>query len=351
MRSRTAIWSALLNSLSSVALASRPGTIGAPKGGGSCITPKVFIISMFEPEAAIWVFTAIPEGALHGKRGEINAATTITALTLSPVFNLTQTYFLIAGIAGINPEVATICSVTFARFAVQVALQFEFDAREIPTNFSTGYVPFGAVSPNEYPTILYGTEVFEVNNRLRQLAIEFAKTAALADSSAAQSYRAAYTGPASEPPTIVSCDVATSDVYYSGTLLSQAFANTTKLFTNGTGNYCSTAQEDNATLEALMRGAMNNLVDFSRIIVMRTASDFDRPFAGESPLVNLFYSDQGAFGPAVQNLYLAGVKVVQGVLKEWDTTFRKGVVPENYIGDIFGSLGGQPDFGYVLGTS
>jgi purine nucleoside permease len=136
-------------------------------------------------------------------------------------------------------------------------------------------------------------------------------------------------------------------VYYSGSLLSQAFANTTKLLTNGSGTYCSTAQEDNATLEALMRGAMSKLVDFSRIIVMRTASDFDRPFPGESSLVNLLFADQGAFVPAVKNLYLAGVKVVEGILQQWDIKFLEGVTPTNYIGDIFGSLGGRPDFGYV----
>ena len=45
---------------------------------------------------------------------------------------------MIAGIAGINPKVATLGSVTFARYAVQVALQYEFDAREIPSNFTTG---------------------------------------------------------------------------------------------------------------------------------------------------------------------------------------------------------------------
>lgn len=45
---------------------------------------------------------------------------------------------MIAGIGGVNPEVATLGSVTFARYAVQVALQYEFDAREIPSNYSTG---------------------------------------------------------------------------------------------------------------------------------------------------------------------------------------------------------------------
>ena len=47
---------------------------------------------------------------------------------------------MVGGIAGINPKIATLGSVTFARYAVQVALQYEFDAREIPDNLTTGSV-------------------------------------------------------------------------------------------------------------------------------------------------------------------------------------------------------------------
>ena len=148
------------------------------------------------------------------------------------------------------------------------------------------YVPQGSTDPTEYPQSIYGTEVFEVNDNLRQLAIDFAKTAMLNDSTDAMAYRAHYASTSayeagSQAPSVVGCDTATSDVYFSGALLSEAFENTTKLFTNGSGVYCTTAQEDTATLEALLRGAIANLTDFSRIIVMRTASDFDRPYAGE----------------------------------------------------------------------
>lgn len=185
---------------------------------------------------------------------------------------------------------------------------------------------------------------------MRQLAIGFASTAQLNDSDDAIAYRANYATTAaysagSKGPGVIACDVATSDVYFSGTLLSEAFENTTKLFTNGSGEYCTTAQEDNATLEALLRGATYNLTDFSRIIILRTASDFDRPYAGEAATTNLFYAEQGGFEPAIQNIYLAGVKVVEGILDGWGSTFEKGIPATNYIGDIFGTLGGVPDFG------
>lgn len=211
------------------------------------------------------------------------------------------------------------------------------------------YIPQGSQFPDQYPKSIYGTEVFEVNQALRDIAVEFAKTAKLNDSAIAKAYRANYATTSafvagSKPPGVVACDVATSDVYFSGNLLSEAFENTTKLFTNGSGTYCTTAQEDNATLEALLRGAVYHLVDFARIIILRTASDFDRPYAGEAATSNLFV-DQGGFEPAIENIYLAGVKVVEGILKEWNSTFLKGVRPKNYIGDILGSLGGTPDFG------
>lgn len=280
---------------------------------------------------------------------EINAASTISALIYSRTFNLATTYFLIAGVAGVSPKVTTIGSVTFARFAVQVALQYQIDAREIPTDWPTGYVPQGSYSPDQYPGYIYGTEVFELNDALRQRVIDFASNVTLVDSEDAQAVRANYAntslyGPGADTPSVVACDTATSDVWFSGSLLGETFENTTLLFTNGTAVYCTTQQEENATLESLMRGALSGLVDFSRIIVMRSASDFDRQFEGQSASDNLL-GDTPGYDIALTNLYLVGVKVVEGIVEEWEETFEKGVEAENYVGDILGSLGGKPDFG------
>ena len=72
------------------------------------------------------------------------------------------------------------------------------------------------MSPSQYPQDIYGTEVFEVNLALRNLAVSYASKAKLNDSSTAIAYRKHYQGLdlASAPPSIIKCDTATSDVYF-----------------------------------------------------------------------------------------------------------------------------------------
>ncbi|KAH6847526.1 purine nucleoside permease [Chaetomium sp. MPI-CAGE-AT-0009] len=352
------------------------------------IKPKIMIISMFAPEATIWQrnLPRTPLGDLHALNltlpglsmlhptihctatgaicqlttgeGEINAASSTAALALSPRFDLRQTYFLVAGIAGVNPRRATLGGVALARYAVQVALQHELDAREMPDGFETGYVPFGAAEPYADPGIWYGTEVMELNGGLRDRAFEFARRGELVDSEDAVAYRGRYGTRMGEEvhdhpfaagvggPEVVKCDAATSDVYYSGKLLSESFERITEVWTDGTGVYCMTAQEDNATLEVLVRMAVYGLVDFGRVIVMRTGRVQLRPPASRRhPYDHLLGLHQNGFDIAIENIFRAGVEIVKGILQDWDGVFDKGIPAPNYIGDVFGSLGGEPDFG------
>ncbi|KAK4195271.1 purine nucleoside permease-domain-containing protein [Triangularia verruculosa] len=345
------------------------------------ITPKVMIVSMFAPEADVWYENMRLDGfgdllalnisvpgtspkypyvhcTLDGQvcqmttcEGEINAATSMMALAIANQFDFRKTYWLVAGIAGVNPKYSTIGGVALARYSVQAALQYEFDAREMPDNFSTGYVAFGTMGPDHYPTILYGTEVFEVNQALRDRAFDYASKANLTDNEDSKRYRARYKpagnslAMASSGPSVVKCDTVTSDVYYSGKLLSESFERTVDIWTNGTGRYCMTAQEDNATLAALIKAAIFGFVDFARVIILRTGSNFDRPPPGVTAYEHLLVLKQNGFAVAIGNLYLAGIEIVKGILNDWTAVFDKGVKPCNYIGDIFGSLGGEPDYG------
>ncbi|KAI0406630.1 NUP-domain-containing protein [Xylaria palmicola] len=345
------------------------------------IAPKLLIISMFGPEADVWyenlpgsglgdlyaMNVSIPglsprypavhctaEGTIcqvTTGEAEINAAATVTSVVLSRRFDLRKTYFLVAGVAGVNPKHASLGSVAVTKYAVQVALQYEIDAREMPAGWSTGYFPYGTQEPGRYPTILYGTEVFELNAALRDLAYHYASGAKLEDSSEAKDYRARYAaaGPvyamATRPPSVVRCDSVTSDVYFTGRLLSDAFEDLTLQLTNGAGTYCMSAQEENAILAVLVRLATSGLVDYSRAIVLRTGANFDRPPPGVGIIDHLRGFDQNGLSLAVANLYRTGLAIAQGILGDWGEVFESGVVAPNYLGDILGTLGGQPDFG------
>ncbi len=74
-------------------------------------------------------------------------------------------------------------------------------------------------------------------------------------------------------------------------------------------------------------------------------SDFDRQPPGVTAFQNLRLVDQNGFFIAIDNIFNAGIEIVKGILGDWPCTFEKGIKPTNYIGDIFGSLGGDPDFG------
>lgn len=160
---------------------------------------------------------------------------------------------------------------------------------------TSGYWSLGTSAPGELPATsdLYGTEVcgwkvaskeerradtlslqlFELNTNLLQRMLIVTKHLTLNDSTTAAAYRKKFDyAPANLPPKVTQCDVLTSDVYFAGTLLAESFGNLTETLTQGAGTYCTTAQEDNATLEAMVRAHKAKLVDYSRIIVLRTVS-------------------------------------------------------------------------------
>ncbi len=280
--------------------------------------------------------------------GEVNAAASAMALLLSPALDLRRTYFVLGGIAGAHPDRATLGSVALARYAVQVGLQYEVDPRAAPAEWETGYVAYGSDRPHQYPSVVYGSEVFELNARLRDVAYDWASTATLDDAESARALRAQYEAGSAgaNPPSVVKCDVTTSDVYFIGKELADTFDRTTKTWTNGTGVYCMSAQEDNAILEVLVRGAVAHLVDFSRVILMRAGANFDRPPPG-TPIRDFLADAAAQPGQAIaaRNMYRAGIEVVRGLVGGWDRTFAQGVPADNYVGDILGSLGGEPDFG------
>ncbi|KAF2262678.1 purine nucleoside permease [Lojkania enalia] len=363
---------------------------GASQAQDEKIAPKVFIINTWKREEDIWrnaegfnVFEkniTIPglppqypdvhctqDGSVCQVtvgEGEINAALSTTSLLLSTIFDLRKTYFLISGLASINPKIGTIGSITFAQYALQFGLQHEFDARQIPENFSSGYMAQGSLYPGAKPAFYFGTELYSLNIALRNYMLDIANRVVfnLSDSDAAKVYRALYYSsntiylPATYSPSITPCDSITSDTWYTGAKLGDAIEKYVEEFTDGDATYGTASQEDNAILAALFRFSINasdpdvitpsspsnlELVDFSRVILMRAAGDFDREHWGQSPLQNLLYAEQ-AKGPALDNIRIVGQEIINVVLEEW-YFFEGGVPVGNKVGDVWKYLGVVPN--------
>jgi purine nucleoside permease len=306
---------------------------------------KVFVITMVEPsgpkggESRDWLDRlglnermripglnpAFPRVACHRDDvclvttggGQANAATSLMSILASRRFDLRRTYFLVAGIAGIDPADGTLGSAAWARWAVSGDLADEIDAREIPPDWPTGYFGLGAAPPGVSPTDRVGTEVYHLNESLVQRAYALTRNITLTDSADAQAYRAQYPpGPAAEPPAVTMCDTVTDDTYWEGKLLSDRVNAWTALMTDGRGNYCTTQQEDNATLTALRRGADAHWIDFGRVAVLRTASDFDQPYPGQTPYAALSETKPG-FALAIENTFRVGSTYAHHIVTHW----------------------------------
>jgi purine nucleoside permease len=302
---------------------------------------KVLIISMFAPEGKTWldhlgktqaieVAGLSPDyPAVHCNHddvcvvttgmGHANAAATMAALVYSRKFDLRKTYFLVSGIAGIDPAQGTLGSAAWARYLVDFGIQWELDAREIPGDWKSGYLGINTKSGNEKPPLDYHTEVFQLNEALLQKAYLLSRNVKLTESEEARSCWAKHTtAPGNQPPTVIQCDTLAGDTWFSGEALGQRARDWTKLLTDGKGTYCTTQQEDNATFEVIKRAAAAGLADTNRVAVLRAGSDFDRPPPGVSNVDNLLnYQQQGGFVPAVDNLYLAGSPLVNAIVKNW----------------------------------
>lgn len=305
---------------------------------------KVVIISMFPPEAAPWIAPLklteevtvpglLPDAPtikcntddvciMVAGMGHANVAASVTALTLDPKFDLRKTYFLVAGIAGIDPARGTTGTATWARYVVDVGIAHEIDAREMPKNWRSGYIGIMTKGPGRKPKFEYHTEVAQLDEALLQKALALSKNATLADNDKARAYRAKYKNkPANQPPAVTQCDTLAGDTWWHGHKLGQHARDWTKLLTDGKGLYCTTQQEDNATHNALSRAAAAGKVDIKRLAVLRTASNFDRPHPRQTAYASLMASTNGAsggFGPATANLYNVGGLLVRDIVTRWN---------------------------------
>ncbi|MDB6158783.1 MAG: purine nucleoside permease [Gammaproteobacteria bacterium] len=330
---------------------------GIGGGGGACaeaatvkpIEVKVVVVTMFEigadagdkaGEFQLWkarqkLDTRLPFAHHHDLffndktgvlgmvtgEGTANSATAVMELGMDPRFDLSHAYWVVAGIAGVDPEDASIGSAAWAQYVVDGDLAHEIDAREIPPDWPTGYFPLDSKRPYDPEAKPPEGQVFRLQPALVEWAYELTRSIDLGDSPQLQRSRARYKGypNAQKPPFVLKGDNLASMTFWHGKLLNEWANHWVSYWTHGEGNFVTTAMEDSGTLVALTYLGAAGKVNKDRVLVLRTASNYSMPPPGVTAAENMQKENEGYSGldASVESAYRVGSAVVEELLKKW----------------------------------
>lgn len=245
----------------------------------------------------------------------------ITALGLDPRFDLSHSYWIAGGIAGANPEVATVGAAAWAAYVVNGDTAYEIDSREAPRDWPYGIIPIGAKAPNTPPAPLgwLPKMSWTLNPGLVRWAYGLSKDVPLVDTPAAQKLRALYVDypQAQKPPSVLIGDSFATCRYWHGAVMSKWASDWDRLFTGGEGRFAMTDTDDQGIAGALYRLDAMKKVDFQRVLFLRTGSNFCLPHPGQTALDSMVAEYDGMI-PALEASYRAGSVVLRALEKDWD---------------------------------
>jgi purine nucleoside permease len=251
------------------------------------------------------------------------AAASVMALGLDPRFDLTKAYWIIAGIGGGDPADVSLGSAVWASHVIDGDIGYEIDARQIPADWTTGFVPLRKSKPYEEPgkPRLDG-EMYTLNPDLVAWAFQLTKNIELGDTDEIRAYRARFTGfpNALKPPFVTVGDTMSSSTFWHGSLMDEWANDWTQYYTGGTGNFMIAAMEDTGTLQALTFLDQAGRADLKRVLVLRTVSNYDREAPGTTPAESLASMVHGKFAAYMESLESAetvGDKVVRDIVEHW----------------------------------
>ena len=264
--------------------------------------------------------------------GIANAAATMMALGLDPRFDLSQSYWVIAGVAGGDPEDTTLASAVWAKHIVDGDLLYEIDGREIPETWPYGMVPLGGTEPAQSPAdIATGWTLdnihFALNEQLVDWAYELTKDIEIANPESLHKARAAYSGypMAQANPRVQIGDTLSSGTYWHGALLNDWANDWVPLYAGKDAEFMTTNMEDTGTLTAMERLHAIGRVDKDRVMILRTVSNFSMPPPGKTAAWSATAGYPGEGLPALESAYVVGQKVVETLLDGW--TKYAGTLP------------------------
>jgi purine nucleoside permease len=253
--------------------------------------------------------------------GTANSSTAVMALGLDPRFDLSKAYWLVAGISGVDPAAASIGSAAWAEYLVDGDLAHEIDAREIPADWPTGYLPLFAKQPYDPKRPEPNGERFHLNPALVDWAFQLTRGVKLADSENLQKTRAAFKGypNAQKPPFVLKGDTLSGMTFWHGKILNEWAERWVKYWSDNKANFVTSAMEDTGTYQALTYLHPTGKINKDRVLVLRTASNYTMPPPGMGAAEHLTKEGEGYAGldASVAAAYQVGSTVVNEIVKNW----------------------------------
>jgi purine nucleoside permease len=254
-------------------------------------------------------------GVVTGMRAR--ARESVAALVLDPRIDVSHAYWLVAGIAGVDPRVGAIGSAAWARFVVDADPNFEMDDREIPAGWSEGLWSLGTDRPGVKGSAQGSSGmVWRLNPGLVDWAWTLTRDIALPDSPQLAAARAGYP---SEPAALAPAKVFLGDDlgttrFWHGARRTQWARDWVKLWTGGAGVFAMSECEDQGILDVLDIFGREGRVDIRRVLVLRTASNYTREADGADPRVRFA---PGGASAAFEAAYRVGAPVVKALVAGW----------------------------------
>ncbi len=245
-----------------------------------------------------------------------NAGPSMMALGLDPRLDLSHAYFLVAGIAGVDPKVGSIGSAAWASFVINDVSR-QIDSREMPAAWPYGLFVIGAHEPNVLPDKPMSNDLYKLNAGLAHWAYEKTREVRIPDNDAMQKSREGWDGypAAGKAPMVFEGDSFASDTYWHGKVMTQYAEDWVKLWTGGRGRFAMTNMEDSAIAEAMLRLDHMGRVDYKRLMVLRVGSNYsmERPGMTAIESVNRPYIKSTAF----EATWAVGSTVVHELQENW----------------------------------
>jgi len=258
------------------------------------------------------------------------AAASTMALGLDPRLDFSHAYWVVAGIAGVDPKIGSVGSAAWARWIVDGDLGQEIDIREAPKDWPTGHFPFGRSKPYELPApphhAFEANSAYPLNASLVHWAYGLSRDVKLADDAKLAALRKPYSGAAAKPPFVLEGETLASSRFWYGAIANEHARRWVDYWTGGKGVFAMSAEEDSGIMQGLTQLAAAGRVKLDRVLVLRSASDYTVGPAGMTAAelaAEEAKSQFPAIGAALENLYRTAAPVVHYLTDHWATTRDK----------------------------